>query len=92
MHFKKIANELVFDLTSDEENFINSKYQQFNNNLNKIRNFNLEKYQNEVNELEPLANGTLREDEIYNDFEDSKDVFQNSFSFEDNYVKVNNDK
>lgn len=91
MNFKQIANEIMFELSIEEEDYLNQKYSLFNNNMNKIRCFNLEKYKDLLKEPNELKNGTLRDENEFNGTSDTN-VFRNCFSFEDNYVRIKNDK
>lgn len=91
MNFKEIANSLVFDLNEDEIKSIETKYDYFGKNLDKIRTFNLENYKGKLEEYCSIKNGTLRED-FNNVLLNNEDHFKNSISVEEGFIKVNNDK
>lgn len=91
MDFKKISNELMFNLSEEDENYIKQKFLAFDENIIKIKEFNLDKFKEDLKEPEELKNGILRDDFESNDF-DNCNIFENCFSFEEQYVKVNNDK
>lgn len=84
----KIAKDLNFDLNEDEINDLLNKSEHVLNNINKIRNFDLSKYENY--RLKPVFQTRLRDDEVV--INDDKDIFKNCVDFDGEYVVINHEK
>ena len=85
---RALAKELNFDLDEKEVQELLERGEKVVQSINKIRDFDLSKY--EHYSLEPTFQTRLRDDETIEN--DGKEIFENCIDFDGEFVVIKNEK
>lgn len=87
----KSSKSLMMNLNEKELNDLLSDFDQLNQEMQMLKDFDLSPYKDMVYLDDPITQNRLREDEIISE-EHPEQQFINVISFEDNMVVVKNEK